>query len=322
MPALTNPNIHNHLVISGWTMNFEGIRTLKPRQRYVGVQYSPEIREKLKFAKGESGFGTVLAMEKKLNPVAILQCLPTENETAWWVALNVPRRKAVYGYEKPISENSWDRPARLLTDLRKSSFHGPDTDGALFYIRESPGYLVYNPWCTEYWSTDQGSWGFVTGGYPNPRPRYVKASEFIGDAFPELCFVAYPPPETKPKTVNEWDRPALPPREADDLRGMSYLAQVCPWVSASDIQDAWMRTNPAYNLDRRTSEAREYLQLQYGMRPEPAPIYQPDYVTAWYQQQYDNIVARNINAPLKKAAPPPEPEIESKTGRLIILDDD
>ena len=142
-------NIHNALITSGWQMNFDGLRRLTPRQRYIGIQYAQEIREKLKFAKGESGYGTTLAMEKKLEPVGVTQLYPAQLENSWYVALAVPRRKSVYGYENP-RPNSGIEIAALMTDLRKSSFHGPDTSDALFYIRESPGYFTRNPHCTEY----------------------------------------------------------------------------------------------------------------------------------------------------------------------------
>src|SRR6266446_3906808 len=198
--AVTMPNIHNQLFANGFVMNFEGLRSLRPRQRYCGVQYPAEIREKLKFAKGDAGWGTLLAMEKKLDPVAVAQLYPTLAEPdAWYVALAVPRRKTVYGYRLPVFNGL---SARLMTDLRKSSFHGPDTDGALFYVRESPVYFTRNPHCQEYWSTGKGSWGFASEPVM-PKQRYPKMADFIGDVFPEGMFAPYPPPETKPKTINE-----------------------------------------------------------------------------------------------------------------------
>ncbi len=326
-------NVHLELFKLGYQQNFDGLRRLTPRQTYIGVQYGPEIREKLKCAKGESGFATVLAAEKSLLPVAVSRLYPAQEVNSWYVALAVPRRKAVYGYENP-RPNAGVEIANLMTNLRKSSFHGPDTDGALFYIRDSPGCFTQNPHCMSYWQI--GSWAFVFTVGAGPK-KYPKLADFIGDVFPEGICVPYPPPETKPKTVNEWDRPAglteggLEERQ----RGRESLARLCPWAALPDVTRAWELTSGfELSFQQRLNRANAYLQAQYMRQPPPA------YTTNWYQPTtttYASVSAAGFEdnaGPIpgfrwvpNAAAPPPkavpkEPEPLSKNGgRFVMLED-
>ncbi len=321
-------NIHNALFANGFVMNFEGIRALKPRQRYCGIQYAPEIHERLKFAKGESGYGTLLAMEKKLEPVGVTQLYPTLpnigiDEPCWFVALAVPRRKTVYGYERPIYNS---RSAQLMTDLRKSSFHGPDTSDALFYIKDSPGYFTRNPHCTAYWGTGAGSWTYVADEI-KPKSRYPKLADFIGDAFAEGVMIPYPPPETKPKTVNEWDDlPGEWRASTEQARAIAAIRTRCPWVlNDDDIAAAWdfacrdVAEPNNFNYQIRISTAVYRLRLQYMAKPEPQPVFPsaPSTVVGRFAQDFFGNIA-----PPPKPKPPAEPAPLSKNGgRFVMLED-
>jgi len=339
--AASMPNIHNQLFANGFVLKFEGLRRLVPRQRYIGVQYPAEIREKLKFAKGESGYGTGLAMEKKLDPVAVTQLYPTVSnigidEPSWFIALAVPRRKTVYGYEKPILNGE---SAREMTDLRKSRFHGPDTDGALFYVRESPLYFTRNPHCQQYWSTGKGSWGFMSEPVM-PKQRFPRIADFIGDVFSDGTFAPYPPPETKPKTVNEWERYAPSISESD--RAYADLRNRCRYVmDVADIRVAWTQACIEFGVrdlaaDKVTYQARidnaaKRLADQYMRQPAPP---QPIYTTNWYQNPQmfgvtftmaagQSQFYSNAAPPPKKPITSPEPQIDLRgSPRLIVFDDE
>lgn len=237
MPA-ANLNIHRVLFETGWTLNFEGITRISPRRHYVACQYSAEIRERLKFAKGESGYGSLLAMEKNLVPDACLRLYPASPDEGpsqqSFVALAVPKRKLVYGYKEPVENLNI---AALMTTLRGSSFHKEHTENALFYFKDSLGFYSKNPHLQVVWSR---AWGF-----PEERRlpcKWPKLAEFIADS--QDGFSLYPPPETKEKTVTDdgvWGIPVSKWRREPALQ--TYAKQMLPdsltTINLADLEAAY-----------------------------------------------------------------------------------
>jgi hypothetical protein len=314
-------NIHRELFKLNYQLNFDGLRRLEARRRYIAVQYPKDIRAKLKDAIGESGYGTVLAMEDEIKPQAILQLYPTEQGDSWFPALAIPRRGVVYGFDEPLPNQ---RLPVFMTRLRKSSFHGDDTDGALFYHRDSLDYFNVNPYLMSVWD---GTSFFLSEATGTPVGEFPSLSNFISDGHPSAR--PYPPPETKPKTVNEWDGPGLDPDQRNALNEIRLRLPTPILRSASDLSilDAWRRavagTYPSLDV---SGDLEAQIQLAVSLLEREANVSPPPQFQWRTWTTKEGIRRPSITEDLdridKILAEQPTPEIRSKNGRMIRFETD
>lgn len=338
------------------------------RKRFIGVQYAQAIRDKLKFAAGESGYGTLLGKEKSLLPLAVMQLYnagfknfpvrvgfkdlknsPSRSEPSLenrYLALMIPRRKQVYGFEQPVMNANLPE---IMRRLQKSSFHGPDVDGMLFYAKDSPGYVTSNPYCDTFW----GEWSeFFTeekqikipGGFP-------KLADFISDSkFARDGLVSWPIAPVKPvaPTKPEPDRfDAIAEREiaaakegAIRQRAIAELCNICQWASPDAIAIEWDDAKILFGPDVAYRQKRDYVEGQlrkgYGQPIQPNQTY-PSYDSPTYSDSARTFIGQGrtwAQAPFRdwrsglavenaalKPAKPAEPELKSKTGRMVLLKD-
>ncbi len=347
MPAAKN--IHNELFKDGFELHLGGFQRFQARRRYVGVMYDADIRERLKFTVGEAGWGSLLAGEAKLNPTAILQIYPTEfeepgrqpdaevtNSSAWYIALSVPNRKKVYGFERPLQSGAAEQ---MLKALRRSTAHKDHIDGALFYSKRQSSYVTKNPYASSYWDLKSGL--FIEE--KTRRMRFPQWPEFIKEqTFGDGQEILYPPMRL----------PADPVIDRD--RAINELALLSPTVTGDEIASYWDEAQPRFSSAVRIEDRISYVKgrIDAAMGNVGPRVGYPSYVTRAYgygdpgfvpvpaPPTYDEPSWRNIpngfrwvgsNGEIyegrwrgiqKVGQPIPEvklPEVKSKNGRLIRL---
>lgn len=295
MPA-ANLNIHRELFEAGYQLNFEGIRQIRPRRHYIACQFRPEVRERLKFAKGESGYGSLLAMEKNLIPDGLLRLYPaTQYETISqqvFVALAVPKRKLVYGYKEPVDNLNI---AALMTTLRGSSFHKEHTSDSLFYFKDSLGFYDDNPHLQVVWSL---AYGFPEEG--RLRCKWPKLTEFIADG--QDGYNLYQPPEKKEKTLTD-----------DGVWGIPRLK----WLRKPALQTYAKGRQVGQSWELAELEAA-YNQASQGGNPPPPmrdePWNDPARMGEWFRDSLERSTAKP-----PKPEPPKSLAKSGPGGRLIVF---
>lgn len=304
--------IHLELTKRDFELNFDGIRFLRPKKHYIGVQYPPELRQKLKFAKGESGWGTVLALEPEIDPVSILRIYPTSNDSEWYIALFVPRRKEVYGFNKTVNVGY---VPQLMTNLRASDFYGPDLKEAQFYIKDATGFWGQIPYLTQLWREP-----FYIYEEPGKlRATYCPSiEEFISDASPGVQFYDGTSEQKEP-TRTPW----LEQQAFTDLRAIvkSPLER--------DLLDAYVKATEEGRY-RAAAQAKQELMIELTKRQERDRLFEDSRIPPLTYVTYAAGPAYAAGETYAAGAWPgirqpkswraePAPVVSSKNGRMIRL---
>ena len=129
----------------------------------------------------------------------------------------------------------------------------------------------------------------------------------------------YPPPETKPKTVNEWDRPAGLPGPAEERQlAVETLREFFSWqIAEAEVKLAWGNTTGmGLNFWGRLEKAKAILITQNLAMATPPPTYT---VAVGVARGFFGNAAAVPGRPKPK---PAEPEPLSKNGgRFVMLED-
>lgn len=141
-------NIHRALCQEGFELYLGAQTFLSPKQRYVMVAYQDDLREELRFAKGETGLATTLTLLGVVEPKAVLQCYPAAEEGKWYVYLLDISRRDIIGFAKPLD---YREILEYKKAGRRHEYFGGFIKDALTYRKPSSRYMEQRPWITTEW---------------------------------------------------------------------------------------------------------------------------------------------------------------------------